>query len=188
MLLTAKLQHIMALPELAIAKGCTRAELLLAKELTVDERVRMKCRLNACGQYRQNLLCPPNVLELNESLALLAQYSFAMIIQVTRAVPDGNYREVFDAQKREFNNIVIDLEKEAFRCGFMLAVGLAAGHCNLCAECAAKAGSTVCRNPSLARPSMEALGMDVAKTCRQVGFPADFIEGEVTLTGMLLID
>ena len=188
MLLTAKLQHIMALPQIALDKGCSRAELLLAKDIIVDERVRMKCRLNTCGQYGQNLLCPPNILPLETTRSVLGKYSFAMIVQLTKAVPDGDYRKVFDDQKRQFGTNIVALEQEAFRQGLMFAVGLSAGHCNICPACAAREGKSVCRNPDIARPSMEALGMDVSKTCCEVGFPTGFIEGEVTLTGMLLID
>ena len=188
MLLAAKLRDIMTMPQLALEKGCSRAELLLAKDIIVDERVRMKCRLNACGQYGQNLLCPPNVLPLEKTRSMLEKYSFVMIMQLTRPVLDDNYRQVFDDQKRQFGHHIIDLEQEAFHRGFMFAVGLAAGHCDICPACAAKEGKSVCRNPATARPSMEALGMDVAATCRQVAFPTGFIKGEVTLTGMLLID
>lgn len=188
MLLETKLKHVLNMVELARKDGCTRAELLLARDLDIDERVRMKCRMNVCGQYRQSLLCPPYVPELADVARMLARYNFAMLVQITQQVPDGNYREVFDNKKTELNNIILGLEKAAFRCGFTLALGLAAGHCELCPHCAAKDGEPICRNPQQARPSMEALGMDVEKTCRQIGFPAGFIAGEVTLTGMLLID
>lgn len=188
MKLADKITKILELPKIAKANGCTRAELISTKELAVDERVRMKCHLNVCGQYNNNLRCPPNVLSLEESASLLKSYDFAMLIQITEAVPDGNYEEVFHLKKNEFTNIIILLEKEAFRGGFTLAVGLSAGHCELCTVCAAVEGGKQCNNPRQARPSMEALGMNVEQVCSNNDFPAGFISGEVTLTGMLLID
>jgi len=188
MKLADKIRKILDFPEIAKDNGCTRAELILTKELAVDERVRMKCRLNVCGQYNNNLWCPPNVLSLKESTSLLKSYDFAMLIQITEAVPDGNYEEVFHLKKNEFTNMLSVLEKEAFRGGFTLAVGLSAGHCELCASCVAVEGGKQCNNPHQARPSMEALGMNVEQVCRKIDFPAGFIPDEVTLTGMLLID
>lgn len=183
-----KIKKILDFPERAIANGCTRAELISTKELAVDERVRMKCRLNACGQYKNNLWCPPNVPSLEESTALFKKYNFAIVVQITAVVPDGNYQEVFRLKKKEFGNMILTLEKEAFRAGFTLAIGLSAGHCELCTVCVAVEGGTQCRNSEQSRPSMEALGLNVEEVCQQISFPAGFIPGEVTLTGMLLID
>lgn len=189
MLVTAKLKTILKLQESALNSGCSRAELILTRELKVDGRVRAKCRLNLCGQYDNNLLCPPLVSDFAPDVdILLAQYNFGMVMQITKPTDSKNGLEIFRQIKREIDAIILTLEQEAFRSGFSFAVGLSAGHCILCETCAAKEGSTICAYPEQARPSPEALGLNVEKLCRQVDFPAGFISGEVTVTGMLLID
>ncbi len=188
MQLAVKLKKILDMRELAIVLGCSRAEPMFTRDLSVDERVRMKCRLNLCGQYQQNLLCPPFVLDFADTDKLLQRYDFGMALQITSPADSANIREVFEQKKKEMHSIILRLEQDAFRSGFTFALGLGAGHCILCPTCAAREGGTVCCNPQQARPSLEALGLNVEKVCRQIGFPAGFIPGEVTVTGMLLID
>jgi predicted metal-binding protein len=119
---------------------------------------------------------------------MLSRYDFALVVQITLKVPEGNYEEVFTTAKNDFTDLIIKLEKSAFQKGFPLAAGLSAGHCAVCPDCALKAGGKPCLHPERARPSMEALGMDVGRVCSLLSLPAEFIAGEVTLTGILLID
>ena len=42
------------------------------------------------------------------------------------------------------------------------------GPCNLCEECSTEIHK--CKNPKLARPTLEAMGVDVFKTVRDFGF------------------
>ena len=188
MALTQKMHNILLLQDNALKKGCVRTELLLAKELRVDDRVRLKCRLNTCEQYGANLMCPPHVPDLAETSQILEKYTFALVMQITEPLSGSDYIEPFHKIKNNFGQIIVELEKEAFRMGFTLTTGLSGGHCTLCETCARKEGKFTCRHPQQARPSMEALGMDVGEVCRRLGLPADFIPGEVTLTGLLLID
>jgi predicted metal-binding protein len=58
------------------------------------------------------------------------------------------------------------LEREAFLSGYYSAFAMVAGPCPLCDEC----NLDYCRNPELARPSMEACGIDVYSTARRAGF------------------
>lgn len=182
------IKHLLALAETARAKGCCETEPLLAREIVVDPRVRLKCRLNLCGQFGRNLMCPPNVWDLAETSASLARYTFSLLMQITREAEPTDYRAVFDREKLAMNAIIISLEQEAFRCGFSLAVGLGCGHCQLCPDCVGESCSLVCRRPAEARPSLEAVGIDVEKTCAAAGLPSGFVPGRVTLTGLLLVD
>ena len=188
MLLSEKLQKILALREEAGKKGCTRAELMMARDLTAEARVRLKCRFNTCGNYGRNLMCPPHVPGLDEAAQIFANYTFALVLQVTSPMSSTDYRDVFAKLKNDFNEIIIALEKEAFRQGFVLASGFSGGTCTLCEACAGKESPIACRFPDQARPSMEAMGLDVGAVCRHLGLPADFLPGEATLTGLLLID
>ena len=182
------IKTLLALADTAKAKGCREAEPLLTREIVVDPRVRLKCRLNLCGQFGRNLMCPPKVWTLDETLAILTRYTFSLLMQITREAEPNEYQTVFDREKAAMNAIIVNLEQDAFRNGFSLAVGLGCGHCQLCQECADEDCPPVCRLPSQARPSLEAVGIDVEKTCAAAGLPAGFSPGRVTLTGLLLLD
>ncbi len=182
------MRNVLALAETAKGKGCDEAEPVLARSIVVDPRVRLKCRLNLCGQFGRNLMCPPAVWDVAETSAILARYTFALLVQITRQSEPANYRAVFDKEKTAMNALIVEFEQEAFRYGFSLAVGLGSGHCQLCSACAGETLPTSCALPAQARPSLEAAGIDVEKTCAAAGLPSGFIPGRVTLTGLLLID
>lgn len=182
------IRNVLALAEEALYKGCDAAEPILARAVVVDPRVSLKCRLNLCGQYGRNLMCPPQVWDVSQTAAALERYTFALLLQITCKAEPAEYRTVFDREKAAMNAIVVGLEQEAFRRGFSLTLGLGCGHCQLCPVCAGDDGLFVCRHPAQARPSMEAVGIDVQKTCETAGLAAGFISGQVTSTGLLLVD
>ena len=188
----AKTSHtikgVLSLADEALVQGCDEAEPILARAIVVDPRVRLKCRLNLCGQYERNLMCPPKVWDVSETAAAMGRYTFALLLQISRKAEPDEYRVVFDREKATMNAIIVSLEQEAFRRGFSLALGLGCGHCQLCSVCAGEEGLSACRRPAQARPSLEAVGIDVEKTCEAAGLPAGFISGRVTLPGLLLID
>jgi len=188
MLTRDRIKNVLALAETATAKGADRTEPLLARDIVVDPRVRLKCRLNLCGQFGRNLMCPPHVWDPAETAAVLERYVFSLLVQITRTAPESQSREIFDREKVTLNALIVDLEQEAFRRGFSLAVGLGAGHCQLCPACAGEDLPGACRRPQRARPSLEAAGIDVEKTCAAAGLSGGFVRGQVTLTGLLLVD
>jgi len=58
--------------------------------------------------------------------------------------------------------------------GWHKAFAMATGPCELCRQCNLDGG---CAHPSLARPSMEACGIDVFQTARDAGFPIQVVTG-----------
>ena len=68
---------------------------------------------------------------------------------------------------------VIDaLERDFFLAGFYKAFALGAGHCQLCPECTLKD----CRNPKIARPSVESCGIDIYSTVRNNGYHIEVLK------------
>lgn len=185
--LAEKMRNVLALVDVAKDMGASSAAPVLAGGIVVDPRVRLKCRLNQCGRYGRNLMCPPHVWDVADTEAAIGRYKFALLAQITKPAAQAESHVVFDREKLNINGIIVALEKEAFRRGFSLAIGLSAGHCQLCAVCAGDEGRSACRRPAEARPSMEAVGIDVAETCAAAGLAAGFAPGEVTVTGLLLI-
>ena len=79
--------------------------------------------------------------------------------------------------------------ERATRC----AAALDGGECALCPVCTAAEAApgepvAACRHPFAARPSMEALGIDVVRTAAAAGLDVRFPTDEPRWTGLLLID
>lgn len=173
-------------------QGASEALLINVSDIVVDERVRLKCRVPLCDSYDRNLMCPPYVPAIAEFREALHRYSLAVLIQVSAALekPYANAptEEIFIPAKK-LHELVHSGEKEAFAAGFRFAAGFIGGCCRLCDECVAVEGSKECRHPFKARPSMEAMGIDVMATSEKAGlsmgsFP---VSDRVTWTGLILI-
>ena len=203
MTLNEDLEHLKAK---AKEKGATRAGIIPVSWIKVDPRARLKCIAPRCVNYGQKLLCPPNVPSLDEVKGYLSSYSMAILIQSPIPVPpeiidrfsDGkegdsrekqtDYWEPIKVSQREFNEMLYQVEREAFLLGYRFSAALGSEHCNLCDECVGNSGEP-CRHPFKARPSMSAMGIDVFATSEMAGLPIEIPPKEHSWwTGLLLVD
>ena len=205
---------ISALKELvdyAIETGASRSKFFDADAVAVDERVRLKCMVPLCPSYGINLCCPPkNTPSVAQFREILANYSYAILIQVDTPIPEleqiiqssENVSEMYknqsfwDARKGSLDQgqinlheIVNKVEAKAFSMGFYFATGFIGGNCKLCPQCVSQQSGEPCRHPFKARPSMEGVGIDAFKTAKNIGFdlsaPKDNL---VRWTGLILVD
>jgi predicted metal-binding protein len=171
--------------------GATGAQVFDAALIVVDERVRLKCNVPVCKNYNVCLMCPPNVMPLDEFRNVLARFQKALIVQIAYDVPDWmlerihaaedlatlytddaylkGWDQTYLAAKNTLDTIAARLEADAFKKGLKFATAFSAGKCTLCEACAGVGNR--CRNPYKARPSMEAMGIDVGETARNAGLP-----------------
>lgn len=184
--------------------GADEARIIDAREIVVDSRVRLKCLVPVCSSYGRNLMCPPNLMSVEEFASTLELYGKALILQVEAECDsldksEGNLSErtcdelELSTNARDWrirlHRMVNRLETMAFKEGFYLAAGLTGGECSLCPECVTLRSDEPCRHPFEARPSMEAMGIDVLKTCDNVGLPLCLSSDEkVRWTGLVLLD
>lgn len=164
--------------EKAIELGATRAEVVRTEDIVVEERVVMKCRVPRCFGYGVCAHCPPHAPKPAEMREVLKDYESAVffITDVPAEVivsEEGNISELVAAYQKIFE-IVSKIESMAFYDGHYLALGLAAGSCRhvFCGaqeNCAALEGK-ICRLYFKARPSMEAVGIDVFKMAAAAGW------------------
>jgi predicted metal-binding protein len=90
--------------------------------------------------------------------------------------------------QNEFAGLMSALEAEAFKMGYRFAAAFAGGDCVLCDVCAGATGQS-CNHPFEARPSMEAVGIDVVATAEAAGLAIEMPADEhPRWTGLLLID
>ena len=211
--------HIQQMVARARALGAGSAAPLPARAVVVDERVNFKCRVPLCASYGVNLMCPPNTPTAAETRTALARYSDTLVVQLdiplTQAAvdealdgmgyaeaqaPDAgaisagaaaqtpSYETALRDSQNEFARLMTALEAEAFKMGYRFAAAFAGGDCVLCDVCAGAGGET-CLHPFEARPSMEAVGIDVVATAEAAGLTIELPADEhPRWTGLLLID
>jgi len=169
----------------ALTGGADRAVLLDADQVVVDDRVRLKCRVPICKNYNHCLMCPPNTLTVDEFRGLLAQYSRALLLQLKAK---GKSEADIIETELQVQNLISDLETKALMEGNYLVAGFGAAHCRLCPECVGVYSGERCRHPFRARPSMEAVGIDIFKTSQNGGIPVNILDPEnLYFAGLLLL-
>jgi predicted metal-binding protein len=104
-----------------------------------------------------------------------------------------DYQSVLAASQNTLDDILTALEGEALALGYAFAAGFGGGECRLCEACvAAQTGTSTrepCRKPFLARPSMEAVGVDVLTTAAAAGLSIQMpATDDPVWTGLLLLD
>jgi predicted metal-binding protein len=163
----------------ALEMGATRAKIIKAGAIPVDDRVALKCQIPRCFGYGTGANCPPNTLKPAELRGLLAQYQWAILF-VKEVPPAIIVRDKATIKERvavyqDVYKIVNEIESMAFHDGHYLAFGLGAGSCRhtFCGQaedCAAMKGEK-CRFSLRSRPSLEAVGIDVFKMVASEGWP-----------------
>jgi len=162
----------------ALELGATKAKIIRADEIIVDERVTLKCQVPRCFGFGTGANCPPNTLKPAEMRSLLEKYCQAVFFvkEVPSAVIVRDKATIKERVKAYQNvyKIVSDIEAMAFYDGHYLAFGLGAGSCRhtfcgLEENCAALKGEK-CRFSLRSRPSMEAVGLDAYKMAACAGW------------------
>lgn len=203
----ADAMHLQRLIAAAEDLGADRAAPLPATAVVVDERVNLKCRVPLCSGYGHNLMCPPNVMAAAETREVLRRYGDALVVQLDIPVTQERVDERLDGKtyadaasdaeqieglresQTRFAHIMTDLERAAFKMGYRYAASFSGGECVLCDECVGQTSGERCRHPFEARPSMEAVGIDVVATAEAAGLSVELPADEhPAWTGLLLID
>ncbi len=139
------------------------------KTIVVEQWVRMKC-LFGCKEYGKTATCPPNVPSIEESKNFFQEYTSALVIHFEKSVEQPEDRH---AWTRGINTHLLELERDVFISGFRKAFLLFMDSCTMCEGCPGKREK--CKEPEKARPTPEALGMDVFATVRQIGYPIEVL-------------
>ena len=174
--------------DMAIALGASAADVIPASNVVVDERVWMKCLVPRCRglQYGGTPYCPPNTPKPDFMRKVFGRYHWAVLFK--RDIENiEDYIPTSEAQIKELRSgskmiegyhdktfeIVGRLESYAQSDGYYVAMGFAGGSCrfSLCrgATCGVIENGN-CRFPLQARPSMEAVGIDVFGLASKVGW------------------
>ena len=143
------------LAEKAVALGALEAKILNADKIVFDSRSYLKCRFG-CNRWGKYWTCPPNLdISPEQFMDAFSQYKTAVIIK--------------SVDPKVGQEATLGVEKEAMLslgCSFAFALVL----CVQCDECAYP---DPCEHPHLARPSMDAYGIDIGKTVEPLGFKVE---------------
>ena len=196
--------------KLAKKLGATNTGSFDARDVVVDERVRLKCLIPVCDDYGVNLMCPPYVMSVPEFRQVLAKFSWAILVQIEVLIPAemkeeirqasdvaalyknakfmDSYKKSFDPIKLKLHHIINKVEAKASMLRYRFATGFKAGSCKLCPECVTKNSQESCRHPFKSRPAMEAVGIDVFKTAENAGLPFDVpVKNKTVWNGLVLV-
>lgn len=162
-----------SLKEKAVEFGALDAVLIDTDQVVFDPRAYLKCRFG-CNRWGKFWTCPPH-LEISPEMFMEAFQKYKKAIVIKAAGPESG------------QEAALALEKEAmlsFGCSFALAM-------ILCVQCETCAYPDPCLHPHMARPSMDAYGIDIGKTLEPLGFKTEFNkEGKLLPAwyGMVLLD
>jgi predicted metal-binding protein len=174
-----------ALEALFAKRGFTDFRWLDPREIVVAEWVRMKC-LYGCWEYGKNAACPPNAPPVDACARFFREYRRAAVFHFAKKVDRPEDRHSWS---RKLNLELLRLEGEVFKAGFVKAFLLFFDSCGICLECAAE--RTACKEPKLARPTADAMAVDVFSTVRKIGYPVQVLsdyDQEMNRYAFLLVD
>jgi predicted metal-binding protein len=168
-----KTKDISRFVEKALDMGADRVKVVRAASVRCEPWVRLKCQYG-CGGYGKRLTCPPFTPTPEETARAVACYLRAILLHSN--------------DEKIVNEIVPRLERDIFLSGFHMALGLGSGPCRICERCDTGA---LCKYPELARPSMEACGINVFSTVRANGFSIEVVRTTRQIGdyfGLILVD
>ena len=177
---------------LAIELGASDAQAVPAASVVVDERVRLKCTVPRCTRAGETPNCPPHAPDLDLVRRAVARYASAILFkcdvtpiedyQPGRGTTRAEQRQVLLYHKQS-SDVVYGLERQAYKDGYHLALGLGGGSCKdyLCQGMVCQfLDSGRCRFPLRSRPAIEAMGIDVMSLVNRAGWSAYALVDDLT--------
>ena len=179
--------------QLALELGASDAVIIPASDVTVDERVRLKCVVPRCLRAGGTPNCPPYTPDVDLVRRALSRFSWAILLKcdvepIEQYAPSRGGTKEKQRQTLSFHKksaeVVTGLEARAYGDGYHLAMGFGGGSCKdyLCQGLICQfLDSGRCRFPHRARPAMEAMGIDVIKLINKAGWEAYALVDDLSL-------
>ena len=157
----------------ALAMGANDAKIIATDIISIQDEIIEMCRDPLCEGFGTSINCPPHAMQPVRFREEIRQYPNALLFK-TDVDPEILLSEKRHAAFRRIHEIVTQLESLCRDAGYSRSKGLAAGSCKpvFCPDydCQALIDGSSCRYDALARPSMEALGINVFKLIENVGW------------------
>lgn len=184
--------RLVKLQKKAVELGASDAKIIPVDRIPVEDEVVEMCKAHLCKGFGKSANCPPHVMGPGQVREWIEKYETALFFKLDVSPQVLLSEDRFETFKTVYM-IASRLEASAREEGFPLAKGLAAGSCKpvFCKgrTCDALMDEGECRYPSLARPSMEAVGINVFKLSKDAGWDIHIIlkdsDPEAVPKGML---
>ena len=158
-----------ALEALFLEHGYTDFRWIDPKDIVVAQWVRIKCMFG-CGEFGRNASCPPNVPSVLDCRQFFDEYTRVVVFHFPKAVDTPEDRHEWT---RGVNAGLVALERAVFLAGYQKAFLLFMDSCGLCEKCAGV--REACKVPRSARPTPEAMAVDVFSTVGRIGYPIEVL-------------
>lgn len=158
--------------EMLIEKGAVDVKIINPKSIITAPWVILKCQFG-CPNYGKSLCCPPKTPSYETTQKILNTYSKAILFHTH--------------DRKNTTRIAEEVSKQLFFDGYYKTQAFGSGPCTLCKKCNLEGG---CIYPAIARPSMEACGIDVFQTARDNGFKLNTLKNrdeETDNFGLILV-
>ena len=159
--------------------GADKAKVIPIEKVELDRSFRAMCESNSCGVYGKCYMCPPDVGDIDELMAEVRKYKYALVYQRVSELEDSYDFEGMHEAKKRFVPLSQSLRKVFADAGIEKVLHLSTGGCGLCTICA-KRIEAPCRYPDKAMPSLEAYGVNVSRLAAASGMK--YINGQNTVT------
>ena len=139
-------------------------------DVQVEDWIRLKCQYG-CPNYGRRFTCPPYSPEPPAMRAILEGYGTAFLL---RYDSPARPREADMEVQRDGMEAAVDaflrLERYTFLNGFPKAFVFGLNHCPDCNVCSVEEGVGACKRPQIARPSLEACGINIRRLLELAGW------------------
>jgi len=157
----------------ALELGASGAEAIEPASIPVQDEIIKLCEPPRCEGYGKSVNCPPHAMKPAEARRWIRTFWGAVLFKIDTS-PEILLSEERIEVFRRIYDMASRLEAFARDRGYRHAKGLAAGSCKavFCKglPCQALEEGGICRFPEVARPSMEALGINVFKVVEKAGW------------------
>jgi predicted metal-binding protein len=150
-------------------------------QIVFEQRINLSCYY--CAKYGRNWRCPPHLPELDFG-TILSEYENLLIVCKRFVFKDAvSYKEVRRESSLVLHKLLLKSERWLWNRDVAVCASFIGGSCKLC-----KTGCDTlrCANPAEARIPLEAIGVNVIKTAKNVGIDVLFPpKGDIVRIGLL---
>jgi len=140
------------------------------RKIVVSHWVRMKCMFG-CREYGKNACCPPSTPSVDECKNFFGEYTECAVFHFQKNVEKPEDRHEWT---KEINVRLLKLEREVFLAGNPKTFLLFMDSCDVCETCAEERAK--CKDKRSARPTPEAMAIDVFSTVKQLNYPIEVLK------------
>jgi len=156
------------------------------KDIVLNPTLRDLCKSNQCGQYGTNWMCPPGVGTSEELTSELQSCSDGILMQMIFQMDKSNdikgWMKAFKIYDQKLENVINNITEHIPKSELLC---LGAGPCRVCEECTMKKNEQ-CKYPDKAIASVEAYGIEVNPTVKNVGLTYNTGPNTVSYVAIIL--